>query len=253
MADCLRAQGNEKDIARDLLLFITSYLPLAPGGDIPYELEARTTNTVQSQPVRQDLHVIGHSLGAQSAILISAHAPDLFASLTIIDPAIIPNGKVLKAFQALPKDVLCTGLSYTYPNREALRQVIKKNRRTRGWDDRITNIFVERGTIDNEDGSIRLVSHPQLEWALYYDQETPTHAYDRLSDLTVPLNAIMPSRPFAVPPKMFAADVGKLKQRTQVTWIEKATHQLPFEKVDECSDIVVKWLKIMDTARASKL
>lgn len=34
--------------------------------------------------------------------------------------------------------------------------------------------------------------------ALYYDMQSPTNAFDRLADVRAPLNAIMPSRPFAV-------------------------------------------------------
>ncbi len=113
--------GNEKDIARDLMLFIISYLTFYPDDNLPTELEPGTTNNAKSHQIRQDLHVIGHSLGAQSAILIAAHAPDLFKSLKIIDPAMIPAEKILRAFTALPKDTFCTGLKYTYAKPGCIR------------------------------------------------------------------------------------------------------------------------------------
>lgn len=186
-------------------------------------------------------------------MLMAAHAPDLFKSLTVMDPAIIPPGKITKAFTALPKDTLCLGLKDAYASREVFEAEVRKNKRTRGWDERVIKNFVQRAAIESEDGTVRLVSHPRLEWALYYDQETPTQSYDRLVDLKVPLNAIMPRRPFAVPAKMFEADIAKLKQRTQIEWIEKTTHQLALEKVDECAVVTAKWLDSFQTSCISKL
>lgn len=145
------------------------------------------------------------------------------------------------------------GIRYTHANREALAEAIQSNRRTQGWDDRIKKIFVDRAAVTATDGTLRLTSHPRLEWALYYDQETPSHTYDRLADIRVPLNAIMPVRPFAVPAKMFEADVAKLPQKTRLTWIPKTTHQLPFERIDECTDLVVAWLDSVAGRQHAKL
>ncbi|KAJ5257102.1 hypothetical protein N7478_013206 [Penicillium angulare] len=96
---------------------------------------------------------------------------------------------------------------------------------------------------------IRLTGNPRLQWALYYDKETPTQCYDRLTDVSVPFDAIMPTRPFAVPSEQFNADIARMPQKIKVTWISRSTHQLPYERPDECMEAVSSWLQDMSRGR----
>ncbi|KAH8178472.1 alpha/beta hydrolase family protein [Sarocladium implicatum] len=235
--------GNEKDITRDLLMFITGYMPLDARQDLPHNLEFRRPGPTGAQPVRQNLHIMAHSLGAQAAMLAAAHAPEVFASLTVMDPAMIPGGKIQGIFKKFPRDVFCTGIKAEYKNKEEVLAEVKQNKRTRGWDERVSRVFAEHAVVDGGRGTLRLAAHPRLEWALYYDKETPTHCYDRLKDITTPFNAIMPLKPFAVPPNMFEADVGNMAAQTRITWLPGTTHQIPFEKVDECASLTAAWIK----------
>jgi pimeloyl-ACP methyl ester carboxylesterase len=155
----------------------------------------------------------------------------------------IPSGKINKAFTKLPKEVLCTNIKYRHASRESVAVELRSNKRTRGWSERSMDIFVQRGVVEDDEGGFRLVAHPRLEWALYYDKETPAQCYDRLTDINIPFHAIMPTRPFAVPPKQLEADVEKMSQLTKITWIANATHQLPFERPDECMRAAALWLQ----------
>lgn len=188
-------------------------------------------------------------------MLIAAHAPDLFASLTVFDPAIIPVGKVLDAFTAAPKLAFCTNLPRTYADRAALIATLKSSKRTRRWDERVMNIFADHATVSTPEGGLRLISHPRLEWALYYDMETPTHCHDRFSDIQTPFNAVMPLRPFAAPAKVFEGNMAKLTQEKRLTWVGgSVTHQLPCERVEECTDLVAAWLRDLGRGgRAARL
>ncbi|KAL2670249.1 hypothetical protein Neosp_014716 [[Neocosmospora] mangrovei] len=225
--------ANEKDITRDLLLFITAYLPICPGADLPKHLQPRRPTSQPRQATRPNLHVIAHSLGAQAAMLASVHAPTVFDSLTVIDPAMIPAGKINDAMAKLPKEVLCLGLPERFADLASVEKELRKNKRTRGWEERAVQIFAQHGVVPDESGiGFRLAAHPRLEWALYYDKQTPAECYDRLTDIKVPFQAIMPARPFAVPPKTFKADVRKMKQKTEVRWVEGTTHQILYEKMD---------------------
>lgn len=238
--------GNEKDITRDILQFVTAYLPLtATGGKLPQNLPYRAPKPSGHQNARQNVHVIAHSLGAQAAILAAVHAPQLFSSLTVFDPAIVPPGKVLEAFIKLPSEVFCTMIPEFLPSREALRDTVYKNKRTRGWDKRAVEVFVDRGAIDEKGkGGIKLTSPPRLEWALYYDKETPSHTFDRLTDLQIPINAIMPERPFATPRKLFEHVFQSIpSSKKNLVWIPNTTHQIVYERIDECGQNVCEWLK----------
>lgn len=100
---------------------------------------------------------------------------------------------------------------------------------------------------------MRLATQPRLEWALYYDKRTPAQCYDRLIDISVPFHAVMPSRPFAVPPKMFKADVSRMRQKTSVHWVPDTTHQILYEKMDLFSQLVAAWLVEMTGATRARL
>ncbi|KAM6507130.1 hypothetical protein FALCPG4_018517 [Fusarium falciforme] len=100
-------------------------------------------------------------------------------------------------------------------------------------------MFAQHGVVPDESGKgYRLAAHPRLEWALYYAKQTSAECYDRLADIKVPLQAIMPARPFAVPPKMFEADVRKMKQETEIRWVEGTTHQIVYENMGACTAFV---------------
>lgn len=230
-------------MARDILLFVTAYLPLEARTALPYNLVPREPSHDGAHPVRQRLHVVAHSLGALCAMLAAAHAPKIFSSLTVIDPGIIPPGKIWEMYVLMPKDVMSLGLKERYADCEALAAALKKNRRTRGWDARVIQKFIEKGTVSDGEGGIRLAAHPRLEWALYYDKDTPRQGYAYLQDIETPFNAIMPTRPFAVPPERLQADVARLPQKTRITLVPKSTHQLPNEFPDVCANATALWLQ----------
>lgn len=113
-------------------------------------------------------------------------------------------------------------------------------------------MFTQHGVVPNQKGGVKLIAHPRLDWALWYDKQTPAECYDRFKDISVPLLAIMPKRPFAVPAKMFEADVGKLKGRVDVKWVE-GTHQVVYERMDDCVGFVGEWLGDIAGEKRAKL
>ncbi|CZR37400.1 uncharacterized protein FPRO_02340 [Fusarium proliferatum ET1] len=244
--------ANEKDIVRDLLLFLTAYLPVKPGGELPKYLELHKPTARAQQPTRQNLHVFAHSLGAQAAILASVHAPNIFSSLMVVDPAMIPAGKINEAMTKLPKDIFCLGLKQNFPDRNAVEKALCETKRTKNWDERAMRMFTQHGVVQDEKGGVKLIAHPRLDWALWYDKQTPAECYDRFKDISVPLLAIMPKRPFAVPAKMFEADVKKLKGRADVKWVE-GTHQVVYERMDDCVGFVGEWLGDIAGEKRAKL
>ncbi|ENH63245.1 hypothetical protein FOC1_g10009140 [Fusarium oxysporum f. sp. cubense race 1] len=202
--------------------------------------------------LRQNLHVFSHSLGAQAAILASVHAPNIFSSLMVVDPAMIPAGKINDAMTKLPKEIFCLGLKENFPDRNAVENALRENKRTRNWDERAIRMFTQHGLVPNDKGGVKLIAHPRLDWALWYDKQTPAECYDRFRDISVPLLAIMPKRPFAVPAKMFEADVKKLKERVYVRWVE-GTHQVVYERMDDCVGFVGEWLGDIAGEKRAKL
>ncbi|KLO93692.1 uncharacterized protein LW94_9449 [Fusarium fujikuroi] len=244
--------ANEKDIVRDLLLFLTAYLPVQPGGELPRHLEPRKPSVQAQQPTRRNLHVFAHSLGAQAAILASVHAPNIFSSLMVVDPAMIPAGKINDAMTKLPKEIFCLGLKQNFPDRNAVENALRETKRTKNWDERAIRMFTQHGVVPNENGGVKLIAHPRLDWALWYDKQTPAECYDRFKDISVPLLAIMPKRPFAVPAKMLEADVKKLKGRADVKWVE-GTHQVVYERMDDCVGFVGEWLGDIAGEKRAKL
>lgn len=110
----LQIIGNEKDIARDILLFVTAFLPAVASQSLPVELLPRRPKPNNKNIARKNLHVVAYSLGAQAAMLVAAHAPNIFSSLSLIDPAMVPSGKISNMFTKLPKDVFCFNIGEHY-------------------------------------------------------------------------------------------------------------------------------------------
>lgn len=111
------ALADEKDSARDILAFLAMYLPTEVTPELPDRLQPRDLQK-GDQPIqtRPDLFFLGHSLSAQGALLASAHAPQLFRGLIVLDPPVVPAGKILEAFAKFPSDVFVVGLDESKVN-----------------------------------------------------------------------------------------------------------------------------------------
>lgn len=114
-ARCYTGPGkvaNEKDSARDVSAFVAVYLYM--GASFPARLQPRSVEK-GGRPVqtRRDLLFFGHSLCAHGALLVSAHAPQLFRGLVVLDPPVVPAGKILDAFAKISSYVFVLGLNET--------------------------------------------------------------------------------------------------------------------------------------------
>ncbi|OAR02325.1 hypothetical protein LLEC1_00445 [Akanthomyces lecanii] len=137
-------RGNKKDITCDLLIFIIGYLPVRPRNNLPESLPFRALSLNRTQFTRPNLHIIAHSLGAQAAILSAAYTPNIFSSLSVMDLAIIPGGKIVEAFAKLPKELFYMQLEEQHSSREDLIAALQTNKRTCGWDARVATLFAEK-------------------------------------------------------------------------------------------------------------
>ncbi|KAL3956527.1 hypothetical protein ACCO45_009373 [Purpureocillium lilacinum] len=180
-----------------------------------------------------DMPLCGETAKVNPIGYLYANEKDITRDLLLFITAHDSSGKINTAMGKLPKDIYCLNLPEQFPTRSSVEKELQVNKRTRGWDQRVSRVFAQHGVVPDESGKgFRLAARPRLEWALYYDKQTPTECYDRLVDVAVPFHAIMPARPFAVPPAMFKADVAKMKQKTRVRWLEGTTHQVLYEKMD---------------------
>jgi len=87
------------DHARDILNFVANYLPESGAQDVSTHLPAigrdisgyRLTRGFQDRT----LVALGHSFGGCSATRAALHAPQLFSSLVLVDPVILPSYKIV--------------------------------------------------------------------------------------------------------------------------------------------------------------
>ncbi|CAO1639604.1 unnamed protein product [Sympodiomycopsis kandeliae] len=232
------ALADEKDSARDILAFVAMYLPTEVTSELPYRLQPRKIKK-GDQPIqlRRDLFFLGHSLSAQGALLVSAHAPQLFRGLIVLDPPVVPAGKILGAFAKFPSDVFVVGLNESkVKDSESARELVQKSRRSQGWTSEAIEIFLHTGF--RPDGSWRLVMRPNNEYLTYHDKETPSHTFDRLRDVIRPLLWISPEKPFAIPAPLMP----KLLPGQQVVMMKGVTHSLPYEKPEPIAVEAAGWI-----------
>ncbi len=140
--------------------------------------------------------LVGHSMGGAVSAELAALHPELVAGLLMIDPAVVPRAAV--PAMALAR---ATGLARKIPlaERAARRRAVWASReamieawRGRGayktWQPGILDAYVQGGTIEQQDGMVRLACTPAWEARTF---STISLAFwRRISRVTCPVTAL---------------------------------------------------------------
>ncbi|PWN54245.1 alpha/beta-hydrolase [Violaceomyces palustris] len=140
LLSCQNRIVDSNDYARDLLLFLTCYLPGA--------LEASRGSPLgpalaYSPPRLASRKVIGlgHSFGATSLLQLGVHLPDLFESICVIEPILIRDALVEKG-RKIPLARFTLMKKASWSSREEARRDLVKDRTSSSWDPRVRDAFV---------------------------------------------------------------------------------------------------------------
>ncbi|TIB73224.1 hypothetical protein E3Q24_01269 [Wallemia mellicola] len=194
------------DFSRDILTFLTYYLPQTfTSEDLPTKLPLQHTRTGPWKNFENTRKItpIGHSLGGTSLALAYAEAPKLFGpegSLILIDPIIrIPEHPL--EFKAGAQ--LKTGLKTQIPAQLALKRrdrwatkeeafkTMTKSALFSQFDKRALQAYVEYGTIEDEDGNVTLVTDKLQEAAVFADDLAFFEGSSAIAELSTKIKVLV--------------------------------------------------------------
>ncbi|KAF9514149.1 hypothetical protein BS47DRAFT_1392726 [Hydnum rufescens UP504] len=194
------------DHVRDALNLMENFIPEGPFVASPYPLPVnldRVSSDCASRRRKFGFHHrnvlgIGHSMGA--CILTSAACanPNLFQSLTLIDPMILPNGRNRVAIDNFVIRPLLRRQSW--PSREQAKAHLLRSSSFKSWDPEVLDAYVQYALTDipwSEGGGVRLKMRAFQEAVESSDHQFPEDTYQTLGglDKKVNLRWIMPVVP----------------------------------------------------------
>jgi pimeloyl-ACP methyl ester carboxylesterase len=140
---------DSNDYARDMILFLTCYLPQI----LSNKDEKSSSVTLPYTSPRLTKHkivAIGHSFAGTSMLQASVHLPDLFESIAVIEPIIIHESWMKQAIK-IPLSQFTLMKKDHWPSRVEARQEFAKDRMTASWDPRVIDCFVAGGLYEDKE------------------------------------------------------------------------------------------------------
>lgn len=136
---------DSNDYARDLLQFLTCYLPSALESTSQQDAPLPTVLPFSppSLPPRR-LVGLGHSFGATSLLQLCVHLPELFESICAVEPILVREPLVDKAAR-IPLAKFTLFKADQWPSLHAASQAFAKDRMLSAWDPRVRSAFVAGG------------------------------------------------------------------------------------------------------------
>ncbi|KAF9069692.1 Alpha/Beta hydrolase protein [Rhodocollybia butyracea] len=169
-----------RTVARDLLTFLTHFLPTSfSSAPLPVHLDRVPQPEVErrlrsgflgSDSPRLPICAFGHSFGGAVSPMAALSHPSLFASLFLVDPVILyPTVDIFYVPHFLALGALSRRA--VWKTREEARKGFLQSPFFRAWDPRVLELYVEAGLYQDEDGLIRLKTSPVQEAIIFNDAE----------------------------------------------------------------------------------
>ncbi|KAJ7775678.1 Alpha/Beta hydrolase protein [Mycena maculata] len=211
---------------------------------------------------KRNLVGIGHSLGGITITMLQAIEPVFpFSSLILIEPLLSPAGS--HHLRRL-REVLVKGAYErrdVWTDRQQAMAALKRRDRTKKWDPRILNIFVEYGVLEHPGARYPEGAYPGVtlactrdqEAAMYRDPDGATKPMDTLNRMchTRPVHLILGGIPDFVPKRVHKA-IMEATPYASITTIEDAGHLIVQEVPDRLGKAIYDALA-MNARPRSKL
>lgn len=193
--DKLGALYDWSDYSRDILNFLTRYLPSRSqsfNSELPVHLP-RVSDRVERIRLERGfedertLVCVGHSMGGSAVALAALTIPSIFTALTLVDPVIIPpyadRGSNIYA--------LCLGAiarRHEWPSREEARKLLAASPFFAVWEPAVLNAYVECGLTPISPSSsssqgVRLKMSGVQEANVFAESRVSFEIFERLKDL----------------------------------------------------------------------
>jgi len=193
--------------------------------------------------VNEQVHGVGHSLGAIVTMLAAAKRPDLFKSVVLIDPVFMPTSLVM-LFNMLPwvlqKRVSTINKALNRPDTwnstDEAFEYHRKKRVFRRVDDDVLWDYIDAGTKTNEENRITL--RCSKKWEAHCYMLVP-NAWPSVAKCNVPVLGIRAADSDVLLPSAWR-HWRKLAPSHQLVEVPNAGHLLPFELPGVVSDLIMR-------------
>lgn len=191
----------------------------------------------------KNIRVIGHSLGAVTALIASYKRPDLFKQLVLIDPVILQNsfirGTSILPFwikkKYIPIVKIASKRRNEWASKSDVHQHFIKKKLFKNFDPDVYKDFVQFGTVDKKN-KIVLSFPPEWEARIY---ATPPNLWSILSKITAP-TLIIKAEHSDVITTLSWQRIQNLMSSSQFLEMKEVGHLIPFEKPVELADQIKK-------------
>jgi len=191
---------------------------------------------------------MGHSRGAVISLLLTIRRPDLVRALVLIDPTILPLSWKWMWFtaQKLGLTWLAPIVSRAakrrnpWPDRETMLNAYHDLGPFRNWKDGFLEGYINHGTEETDQGSIRLCCDPAWESRCF--SACPPAVWKDLPRLKRPTLVLYG----AESDTFLAPSAGRFKAMVPdavIRSFEETRHFVPMERPDETADAIVGFLK----------
>jgi len=193
----------------------------------------------------QPLISIGHSMGSVAILIAAAKRPDLFQSIVLIEPVLVPRrfllalrffGRFAKNRIPLVKRTLLRVDSWS--NKQEAFEHFRPKHVFKDISDEVMWDYINHGVEDVDDGSVRLTYSKEWEARCY----TLVHnLWQLLPQISVPVLAIRGQQSNTI----FPAAWNKwrsISPQHDFMDVDNAGHLVPFEKPDYLASEIQDWL-----------
>ncbi|EPQ51885.1 hypothetical protein GLOTRDRAFT_123030 [Gloeophyllum trabeum ATCC 11539] len=223
-----------QDHARDILAFLTAYLPASPSSTssslptfLPRVPAPLSAHRAQHGYTSRTLVAIGHSFGGCTTALAATARPALFSALVLVDPVIIPHGCYPpRTVRGLVRGALARREGWR--SRAEARRVLDRSPFFAAWDPEALGVYVECGLVAQEGAGagVRLKTSGVQEAILFTDTRVPAETFERLAALParVALHWVMPGRPAELGRREMGERCWRRRANAGNVVVERASH-----------------------------
>ena len=190
---------------------------------------------------------MGHSRGATASLLLAVKRPDLVRALVLIDPTILPYSwtwgwafaKTVGLSRRIPIAATAAKRKNGWSDRKHILDSYKKKAVFRSWTDGFLEAYVNDGTEDTGNGTIKLCCQPAWESRCF--AVCPHDVWRYIPQLQQPVLILYGAESdtfFASAAKRFQAEVPQVRLHR----LEATGHFVPMERPDETVQTIFSFL-----------
>jgi len=181
---------------------------------------------------------VGHSAGATTLACSSAHRPEAFRRLVLIDPILLdPVSDAEYARGDNPLSERTRGRRLVWESREEMIESYRGRFPYDTWTEEALRAYVEHGTFAREDGTVELWCPGRIE-AQVYAHAASMDVFSELARIEVPVLLVRGEHSLS-----FAADRAKRTLETipdaRLLEVPGTTHYVPMEAPERIAQIVL--------------